>query len=230
MSSVLADRYAAVLVAIEQAELAAGRAPGSAKLLAASKRQPAAVIAQLHVLGQQDFAENYWQEAVEKQAQLSNQAITWHFIGRLQRRKAKAIAVHFSWVHTLTSEAVMEKLEQGRAASGLPPLQVCIQVNISADPDKDGVSPDEAAALCAAVHGSPSLQLRGLMTILRAGQSESAVLADYRRMAELLAALQAQGYDLDTLSMGMSADFPQAIAVGATWVRVGQALFGERNK
>ena len=224
----LRDRYAAVCDAIAQAEAAADRPAGSVQLLAVSKTQPAAAIADLYVLGQTHFAENYWQEAQAKQAALSDCAITWHFIGRIQQRKAKAIATHFTWVHTVASLAVAEKLQLARAGSGLPPLQVCLQVNISADPDKAGLSVAEVPELCAQLQAMPALRLRGLMTILQAGQTPQAIVADYQRMAALRVSLLAQGYDLDTLSMGMSGDFEWAIAAGATCVRVGQALFGER--
>jgi hypothetical protein len=226
----LKDRYAAVLDAIAQAETAADRPAGSAQLLAVSKTQPVTGIADLYALGQTHFAENYWQEARAKQAALADCAITWHFIGRIQQRKAKAIATHFSWVHAVSSLSVAEKLQQARAASDLPPLQVCLQVNISADPDKAGLSVVDVPVLCAQLQAMSALRLRGLMTILQAGQSPQAIQADYQRMAELLTHLQEQGYDLDTLSMGMSGDFELAIAAGATWVRVGQALFGERVK
>lgn len=229
MNSELEAAYAAAQAEIAKTENRAGREPGSVGLLAVSKSQPAPSIKQLYALGQRHFAENYLQEALEKQAQLQEQAITWHFIGRIQRRKARQVAEHFSWVHTVDSEQLAGHLDKARGEAGLPPLQVCLQVNISEDPQKGGVLATDVVSLAEAVLHKPNLKLRGLMTILKADQPAEGTLADYRGLADLQDTLNRQGHRLDTLSMGMSQDFGLAIAAGATWVRVGRGLFGKRD-
>ncbi len=211
-------------------EKAPGRESRHVNLLAVSKGQSAESIATLYELKQRDFAENYLQEALEKQSILHGKNIVWHFIGRIQSRKAKTIAENFSWVHTLDSEKVALKLNKARSKTALSPLQVCIQVNISADPDKAGVAIDEVHALCQQLKVCPHLQLRGLMTILKAGLTEEEKVLDYRKMAELFAELNKRGYAMDSLSMGMSGDYLLAISAGANWVRIGEALFGPRKK
>lgn len=225
----LEEAYAAVCSQVAAAEQRAGRESGSVRLLAVSKKKPAEDIACLYHLGQRDFAENYLQEAQEKQQKLNSLAIVWHFIGRIQSRKAAAIAKHFAWVHAVDSEVLLDKLERSRADSGLPPLNVCLQVNVSGDPAKGGLKEDAVASLCQKAAGCTNLRLRGLMTILKAQQQEDAILADYTKLSQLKGSLNQQGFLLDTLSMGMSQDFPLAIESGATWIRVGQALFGARK-
>jgi PLP dependent protein len=224
----LEERYSAIQAEIAKMEKESGRELGSASLLAVSKGQSAESIAALYRLGQRDFAENYLQEALEKQRRLDEVAAVWHFIGRIQANKTKLIAENFSWVHAVESQKIILRLERARQESGLPPLQVCLQVNISHDPDKAGVAAPAVAELCEVVRGCTHLRLRGLMAILRSGQSEEDALVDYRKMASLLAELNRKSNDLDTLSMGMSADFSLAVAAGASWVRIGQALFGKR--
>jgi len=229
MGDALEDRYATVLASIREAEGKSGRVPDSVQLLAVSKKHPPSAIKQLYALGQRNFAENYLQEAQEKQAQLQDEAITWHFIGRIQSRKARAVAEGFEWAHAVDSEQLAEHLDRARGEAGLPPLQVCLQVNISEDPQKGGVLSAGVVSLAKVVVQKQNLQLRGLMTILRLDQTRDEALADYKRLSALQDAFNQQGYGLDTLSMGMSQDFEQAIVAGATWVRVGQALFGERE-
>lgn len=221
----LEDNLISIKKAIFDAELAAGRQPAAVNLLAVSKNQPAESVAQLYELGQRDFAENYWQELQEKQRVLSHLPISWHFIGRIQSRKAKHIAQQVDWVHTVASEKVVQRLAEGRAQTKLAPLQVCVQVNISNDPGKDGVAADEVLLLCRQVQASPALKLRGLMTILKDGLSPDEQLHYYQQMMQLSERLNQAGCDLDALSMGMSADFPIAIAAGANWLRIGRALF-----
>lgn len=221
----LAERYNALLQEISQAADKAHRAPQSVRLLAVSKGRPVEAIAELQALGQRDFAENYVQEAIAKQDELRAFDLIWHFIGRIQSRAIKAIASRFSWVHTVVNEKEIVRLERARAETGLPPLQVCLQVNISEDPQKNGIKPAEAPFLCNVLRSSNHLELRGLMTILQDYLSPTEIQENYARLKGLLAVLQDQGYPLDTLSMGMSRDFALAIAEGASWVRVGRALF-----
>lgn len=204
------------------------RDPDEVVLVAVSKQQPAAAVRAAAAAGCADFGENYLQEALDKIAALADLALTWHFIGPVQSNKTRHIAEHFDWVHTLSRTKIAERLSaqcpRGRT------LNVTVQVNVDQDPDKSGVGADAAAELVRAIAGLPNLRLRGLMTILRhPGDHADAALDGYRRLAALfdeLACIAPPPWD--TLSMGMSGDFPQAIAAGATHVRVGSALFGPR--
>lgn len=196
-------------------------------ILAVSKRQPASAIQAVRATGQIDFGENYLQEALTKMEALTDQDIRWHFIGPLQSNKTRAVTEHFDWVHSLERGKTARRLSEQRPA-GLPPLQVCIQVNISGEATKSGVGLNELPRLAETVAALPRLRLRGLMTLPAPADS----LAEQRRpFAELRAALEdlnRQGHTLDTLSMGTSADLEAAVAEGATMVRVGTALFGPR--
>lgn len=202
-----------------------GRPPDSARLLAVTKGRTVAEILSLIKAGQGDFGESYLQEALPKIDALAEHALCWHFIGRLQRRKLKKIAMHFSWVHSLCEYSQAEHLSAHRVASGLPPLQVCVQVNISHDQKKAGVIDSKVDALCTQIDALPGLRLRGLMTILSQSLGEAEQDRHYRLLTQLYHRLKQLGFELDTLSMGMSADFPVAIKAGATWVRVGRVLF-----
>ncbi len=217
--SSLPERYAQLLQRID-----AARTTAAVHLLAVAKHQPAAAVRALYALGQRDFGENYLQEAQVKQQELADlDGLVWHFIGPLQRNKTAAVAEHFSWVHSLDRLILAQRLSAQRPPAQAP-LQVCLQVNISDEDSKSGCAPADVAALAAAVYELPNLRLRGLMAI-PAPDDQGA----FQRLAELQAQLNAQGYALDTLSMGMSADLEAAIAAGATWVRVGTALFGPRK-
>ena len=207
---------------------AAGRSPTSVDLLAVTKGRSPEVIAGLYSLGQRHFGENYLQEALLKIRALSDLAITWHFIGSLQSKKSRDIAQHFDWVHSVSSLSVAQKLNCFRAQVDRAPLQVCVQVNISGDENKSGVHPDEVCALALAIDGLESLRLRGLMTILANDLTPGEIAKEYENMAQLQQSCKEAGLPVDTLSMGMSGDYPQAIAAGATCVRVGRALFGAR--
>jgi pyridoxal phosphate enzyme (YggS family) len=229
MSIVWKEAYFAIQDMMAKAEKESGRKPGSVGLLAVSKSQSVSSMLRLYHLGQHHFAENYVQEALQKQRELRGSAITWHFIGHIQARKAKAVSENFSWVHAIDSERIALLLSQKRGKTTLAALQVCVQVNISNDSQKEGVSVGDVAALCERVSRLPHLCLRGLMTILKADESLEQVSANYQKLASLLCELNKEGYCLDTLSMGMSRDFSLAIAAGATWIRVGQALFGKRG-
>lgn len=197
-------------------------------LLAVSKAHPTEAVRAAYAAGQQAFGENYLQEALAKQQELADLTIAWHFIGPLQSNKTQAIAQHFSWVHSVDRLKIAERLNAARPAN-LPRLQVCLQVNVSGETSKGGVAATEAFALAQAIAKLPRLQLRGLMAIPAPTNSIAKQRQQFRMVRELQEAMQAQGLTLDTLSMGMSDDFPAAIAEGATIIRVGSAIFGARQ-
>lgn len=226
----LLARLGQVRARIGAAERAAARPAGSVRLLAVSKSFPASDLRVLAGAGQRAFGESYLDEAlckIDAVAPAPAPAYEWHYIGRLQRRKLGAIARAFQWVHALENLAQAERLGPARdPARG--PLDVCIQVNVDADPAKAGVAPDAAAALAHAVARVPGLRLRGLMTVpARTARADPG--APFARLRALFEALRADGLALDTLSMGMSADLEAAIAHGATLVRIGTAIFGTRD-
>ncbi|WP_324710714.1 YggS family pyridoxal phosphate-dependent enzyme [Pseudomonas citronellolis] len=223
--STIAENIAKVRERIREAEQACGRPSGSVALLAVSKTKPAADIREAHAAGLDDFGENYLQEALGKQVELADLALTWHFIGPIQSNKTRPIAEHFHWVHSVDRLKVAERLSAQRPAH-LPPLNVCLQVNVSAEASKSGCAPEELPALARAVAALPNLKLRGLMAIPEPTEDVAAQRAAFARLRELLTALN---LGLDTLSMGMSHDLEAAIAEGATWVRIGTALFGARD-
>ena len=224
----IAARFAAVHERIARAELRYGRAPGSVGLLAISKQQTAAIIAAAHATGQRAFGENYLQEALPKIAALADRGITWHYTGALQANKTQAVARHFAWVHSLDRLKLAERLSAQRPAD-LPPLDVCIQVNVGGEAQKAGVDPAHAAELAHAVAALPRIRLRGLMALPPASDDVATQHRYFRLLRETFDALRQQGLALDTLSMGMSADLEAAIAEGATLLRVGSALFGARR-
>jgi pyridoxal phosphate enzyme (YggS family) len=205
----------------------AGRAAGEIRLIAASKTFDAGAVREAHAAGQSDFGENYVQEALDKMARLGDLPLTWHFIGPIQSNKTRAIAERFDWVHSVDRLRVAERLSAQRPQS-LPPLDVCLEVNISGEASKGGAAAEDLPALAAAVARLPRLRLRGLMAIPAPSADPAAQRAAFARVRTLYDALRARGYPLDTLSMGMSGDLEAAIAEGATMVRVGTALFGER--
>ena len=222
-------RLRAVQARITRAVAEAGRDAAAVRLLAVSKTFDAAAVRELAACGQLEFGENYLQEALEKQAALADLPLVWHFIGPIQSNKTRAIAEHFSWVHSVDRLKIAERLSAQRPA-GLPPLQVCIEVNVSGEASKGGVAAAELPALADAVAVLPNLQLRGLMAIPAPTPEMASQRAAFRQVREAFDALRARGHTLDTLSMGMSADLEAAILEGATIVRVGTALFGERTK
>ena len=213
---------------IESACKNAGRSPAEISLLAVSKKHSAARIRQLYGLGQRAFGENYAQEALAKQDQLSDLDIEWHFIGPMQSNKTREVAGHFDWVQSADREKVLRRLSDQRPADA-PPLNVCIQVNIDREPQKAGVLPEETAPLAEFAASLPGLRLRGLMAIPLAASPGHDPTDSYRRMRELFETLRAGGIVLDTLSMGMSADLEQAIGQGSTMVRIGTDLLGPRT-
>jgi pyridoxal phosphate enzyme (YggS family) len=213
---------------IARAAGAAGRDPATIRLLAVSKSMPAEAIRAVHALGQRAFGENYVQEATAKMTALADLPdIEWHLIGPLQRNKARPAATRFAWVHTIDGVAIAERLSATREARQ-GPLDVCVQVNISAETSKSGIAPGDALALARAVVSLPRLALRGFMGIAAPTAEVEVQRAQFRRLREILAAARAEGLMLDTLSMGMSDDLEAAVAEGATLVRVGSALFGPR--
>ena len=212
---------------------AAGRDPASVTLLAVSKTFPAAALREASASGQQCFGESYVQEARAKQAALADLGLEWHFIGPLQSNKTRPVAEHFAWVHSVERLKIAERLSAQRPTH-LPPLNVCVQVNVSGEDSKSGCTPEEAAALCRAVAMLPNLRLRGLMAIPEPGSGSAAEQSARARrrfgsLHTLREQMNASGLALDTLSMGMSHDLEDAIMAGATLVRVGTAIFGERN-
>ena len=215
---------------IGAASQASGRSPGSVQLLAVSKTFPADAVAAVAALGQRDFGENYVQEGVDKITALQGVAgLVWHCIGPLQSNKTRLVAEHFDWVHSVDRLKIAQRLSEQRPAH-LPPLQVCLQVNIDGGPTKAGVSPSDALALAQAVAALPRLVLRGVMTIPDAVDGFDAQLAVHTQAKRLFEELQtALGLPhFDTLSMGMSADLEAAVQAGSTMVRVGTAVFGAR--
>lgn len=206
----------------------AGRDPRETALLAVSKTFPAEAVRMAWEAGQHAFGESYVQEALEKIKALHDVPLEWHFIGPLQSNKTRPIAEHFSWVHGIDRLKIAQRLSAARPPN-LPDLQVCLQVNISGEASKSGVSPLELPALASAVAKLPRLKLRGLMAIPEPTGDMAVQRQRFLQMRALLEQLNAQGFALNTLSMGMSDDLEAAVAEGATIVRVGSAIFGGRS-
>lgn len=223
--STIAENIAKVRERIREAAQASQRDSATIGLLAVSKTKPAAAIREAHAAGVRDFGENYLQEALGKQLELADLDLTWHFIGPIQSNKTKPIAEHFAWVHSVDRLKIAERLAAQRPA-GLPPLNICLQVNVSGEASKSGCTPEELPALAQAVTQLPQLRLRGLMTIPEPSDDPAEQHAAFARLRELRDRLDP---GLDSLSMGMSHDLEAAIAEGATWVRIGTALFGARD-
>ncbi|ADE12983.1 YggS family pyridoxal phosphate-dependent enzyme [Sideroxydans lithotrophicus] len=213
--------------AIAQAAISAHRNVAEVHLLAVSKTFPAEAVREAYRGGQAAFGENYLQEALEKIAALRDLPLEWHFIGPIQSNKTRAIAENFAWVHSVDRLKIAERLSAQRP-SQLPPLNICLQVNVSGEESKSGVAPAEVAQLAQDVAHLPNLRLRGLMTIPSPAADQEQQRAPFAQMRALLKQLNSQGMSLDTLSMGMTHDFPAAIMEGATIVRVGTAIFGQR--
>lgn len=223
--STIAENIAKVGARIREAAQASQRNLADIGLLAVSKTKPAKAIREAHAAGLRDFGENYLQEALEKQTQLTDLPLIWHFIGPIQSNKTRHIAEHFDWVHSVDRLKIAQRLSDQRPAH-LPLLNICLQVNVSGEDSKSGCSPQELPELAKAIAALPNLQLRGLMTIPEPTEDVTAQHAAFARLRQLRDDL---ALDLDTLSMGMSHDLEAAIAEGATWVRIGTALFGARD-
>ena len=224
----IGDNLQAVRRRIEAAAHAYGRQPGEIRLLAVSKTFDAGAIAAAMACGQHTFGENYVKEALEKIAALPNQGIEWHFIGPLQSNKTRAIAENFAWVHSVDRAKIAERLSAARPAH-IAPLQICMQVNIGGEDTKSGVAPADAAALARVIAGLPRLKLRGLMAIPPPTSDFVQQRRHFAVLRELKEQLAHERVMLDTLSMGMSADLEAAVAEGATLVRIGTSIFGERH-
>ncbi|EXJ16058.1 YggS family pyridoxal phosphate-dependent enzyme [Imhoffiella purpurea] len=205
----------------------AGRAPDSVALIAVSKKQPAEAIRAAYCAGQRIFGESYLQEALDKMAELTDLDIEWHFIGRIQSNKTRQIASHFDWVHGLSDPDHARRLNDQRPPER-PPLNVCMQINLSGEDSKSGIEPKRAAELLAACLAQPRLRVRGLMTLPAPCDEEDGQRIPFRRLRELRDALASAEHPLDYLSMGMSDDLEAAVLEGATHVRIGTAVFGPR--
>jgi pyridoxal phosphate enzyme (YggS family) len=214
---------------IAQAALNSGRVAESVHLLAVSKTWPADALREAYAAGQTAFGESYLQEALGKITALTDLPLEWHFIGPIQSNKTRLIAENFAWVHSVDRVKIAERLAQARPEA-LPPLNICLQVNVSGEGSKSGVAPQDVAPLAHATAGLPHLKLRGLMTIPRPTDDIAEQRAQFQILRKLLDELNAQGLGLDTLSIGMSDDLEVAIMEGATIVRVGSAIFGNRRK
>ncbi|RYZ95998.1 MAG: YggS family pyridoxal phosphate-dependent enzyme [Moraxellaceae bacterium] len=228
-NNTIADALAKVTARIQEAVQAAGRHGETVRLIAVSKTHPAEAVKQAYAHGQRDFGENYLQEALEKQAELTSLAdIQWHFIGPVQSNKTRPIAENFAWIHSIDREKVAQRLNDQRPVD-LVPLQVCLQVNVDDETTKSGVALSDVSNLAKAISQLPRLQLRGLMAIPAASNTPEQQHQAFHKLRTALIELQAQGYTVDTLSMGMSSDLEAAIAEGATMVRVGTDIFGART-
>lgn len=215
-----------VLAQIQQACQQSQRDASQVQLLAVSKTHPSDTLRAMYAAGQKAFGENYLQEALDKMADLQDLAIEWHFIGYVQRNKTKHLAEKFAWVHGVDRLIIAERLSSQRSASQ-PPLNICIQVNIDGQESKDGCAPEEVPELVRQISQLPHLRLRGLMVIPKPGNT--AAFSDAKTLFDQVKVEHVHPEDWDTLSMGMSADMAEAIAVGSTMVRVGTALFGARD-
>ena len=223
--STIADNIGLVSERIRAAAHAVQRDENSIHLLAVSKTKPALAVREAYAAGMRDFGENYLQEALGKQVELTDLPLSWHFIGPIQSNKTRAIAENFAWVHSVDRLKIAQRLSEQRPAD-LPPLNICIQVNVSGEASKSGCTPADLPALANAISALPRLKLRGLMAIPEPTEDRAAQDAAFATVSALQASLN---LPLDTLSMGMSHDLESAIAQGATWVRIGTALFGARD-
>ena len=223
--STIADNIGQVGQRIRAAADAVQRDASSIHLLAVSKTKPAQAVREAYAAGMHDFGENYLQEALGKQVELTDLPLSWHFIGPIQSNKTRAIAENFAWVHSVDRLKIAQRLSEQRPAD-LPPLNICIQVNVSGEASKSGCTPADLPALVNAISALPRLKLRGLMAIPEPTEDRAAQDAAFAAVRDLQASLD---LGLDTLSMGMSHDLESAIAQGATWVRIGTALFGARD-
>ncbi len=226
--NIIADRLQAVHTSIDRAARKAGRNADSVTLLAVGKAHSAEACQYAFDAGQRDFGENYLQEAIEKQTALQNLPITWHFIGPIQSNKTQLIAQKFDWVHGVDRLKIADRLNSARTEHK-PPLQICIQVNVSNEQSKSGLPVEEVPILAEAIYKLSNLKLRGLMAIPAPTNSVELQQKQFRILRQCFETLIKKGYAIDTLSMGMSDDFEMAIAEGATIVRIGSAIFGSRN-
>lgn len=228
MTSISANLQA-VRERVDTAARAVGRAPDEVVVLAVSKTWPVASILEAAGAGQRAFGENYVQEGVAKIEALRDRDLEWHFVGPLQSNKSRTVAMHFDWVHSVDRGKLAQRLSAQRDAA-LAPLNVCIQVNVSGEASKSGVAPEDVVPLAGTIAALPRLRLRGLMCIPEPNGDPEVLHGRFRTLRRLLEELNARGFSLDTLSMGMSDDLEVAVAEGSTLVRVGTAIFGARTK
>ena len=229
--TIIADSLQAIQANIHAALLSVNRehsVKDAVQLLAVSKAQAAGKLREAYLAGQRAFGENYVQEAITKQQELSDLGIEWHFIGPIQSNKTQLIAQHFDWVHSVDRLKIAQRLSGSRSVS-LPPLNVCIQINSSEESTKSGVDLTETIALANAINTLPNLKLRGLMAIPAPAKDYETQRAQFKIVHDTFKTLQQQGFKIDTLSIGMSEDYVAAIHEGATIVRIGSALFGARQ-
>ena len=221
------NRLKLVRQRIDEASIAVGRDPNEVSLLAVGKRHPAEKIVELHQLGVEAFGENQLQEALDKQRKLVDLNLQWHFIGNLQSNKTRVIAENFQWAQSVDRQKILMRLSKQRPDS-LGPLNICLQVNIDREPQKAGADPEEIIKLAALCCDLSNIRLRGLMAIPRLTTDKTEQHESFRTVKALFDTLRSEGHDIDTLSMGMSADLEAAIAEGSTMVRIGTDLFGPR--
>lgn len=227
MTAILSNLQA-IRLAITRAAEDANRDPSGVHLLAVSKTFSAAAVREAYLAGQVAFGENYVQEALQKMAELSDLPLEWHFIGPIQSNKTRVIAENFAWVHSVCNIKVAERLSAQRPPQ-LPALNVCLQVNISGETSKSGVAPEEAILLAKAVAQLPHIKLRGLMAIPAPMEDAELQRESFAQMNRLQSEIKNLGVEVDTLSMGMSHDFVEAVQEGSTIVRIGTAIFGARH-
>lgn len=225
----ISAKLQAVIARIDEAARQSGRNPDEVTLLAVSKTWPASAVREAAAAGQRRFGENYVQEGVDKATELAALGLQWHFIGPLQSNKTRAVAEVFDWVHSVDRLKIAQRLSEQRPES-LPPLQLCLQVNISGEASKSGVAVGEVGLLARQVASLPRVRLRGLMAIPAPSDDFSQQRQAFAQLREIFEQLKRDGVPLDTLSIGMSHDLEAAIAEGASMVRVGSAIFGERSK
>lgn len=223
------DALASVLARLRGAEAKFGRTPGSVSLLAVSKTKPASAVMAAYAAGQRAFGENHLQDALTKLDAVECPDMQWHFIGPLQSNKSRTVAERFDWVHTIDRMKIARRLSEQRPEA-VGPLNVCVQVNVSGEPSKSGVAPEQVGELARAVATLPRIRLRGLMAIPAPVEDFEQQRRAFRALRELHQSLRADGLDVDTLSMGMTDDLEAAIAEGSTMVRIGTAIFGARER
>lgn len=227
-SEVICQRLGTINANIRHHALANGRDPETVALIAVSKKKPASMIREALRCGHKRFGESYAQEFKDKAEALADTDIEWHFIGPIQSNKTKLIAAHAHWAHSVDREKIARRLAAQRPDT-LPPLNICLQVNIDNEAGKSGVSVDELPELARSVAAIDNIRLRGLMCIPRPRTDSTAQHKPFARLRAAMAELNKHGFSLDTLSMGMSGDYAAAIAEGATMVRIGTAIFGQRT-
>ena len=226
-ANTLTERYQSLLQKTKQLSHQYQQDDSAVTLIAVSKTFPSTDIRTLYQQGQRHFGENYIQEWTQKTAELADLAIEWHIIGQVQSNKSRVVAEKAAWVHTVDRDKIARRLSEQRPVS-LPPLNVCIEVNTSGSSDKHGVAPADVLALAQQIASLPNLKLRGLMCVPSHADDSERLQQEFTQMQQLLQSLQDAGLDVDVLSMGMSSDMEQAIAAGATHVRIGSAIFGQR--